>query len=184
MAEEEFRRYQITRDQKTLEEKVRRWKQLQPVTYGQTLPQLMWDYINKAVEMFIDGHSIGAVLLCAAITELVLADRLMSTIPMTRDEVGHFSLEQMAMLAHRLEIVTDQERDTIDDLRKLRNALVHANAGKITKMAKRCYGDSYGGVELAFFLTPLSNEGGISSDVIKSLRFTRDLTFRFYGAEP
>jgi hypothetical protein len=62
--------------------------------------------------------------------------------------------------------------------------LIHANAGKIAKMAKRCYGDAYEGVETEFFLSPLSDKGGIYTEVLKYLRFTRDLSFRFYGAEP
>lgn len=183
MNEGEFRKQQITRDQETLEEKVRRWKQLQHVTYGQTLPQLMWEYVTKAVGMFIDGHFIGVVLLCAGIMELVLTDQLILRTQMTGDEVEHFNLEQMAILAHRLEIVTDRERGTIDELRKLRNALIHANAGKIAKMAKRYYGDAYEGVEMEFFLSPLSDEGGIYTKALKYLRFTRDLTFRLYGSE-
>lgn len=184
MNEEQFRKYQITRDQKTLEGKVRRWKQLRPVIYGQALPQLMWDYLTEADEMFIDGHFISVVLLCAGITESVLADQLMLRTQMTKGELEHFNLEQMAILAHRLEIVTDQEKGTIDGLRKLRNALIHANAGKIAKMAKKCYGDPYEGVEMEFFLSPLSNEGGIYNEALKYLRFTRNLAFRFYGAEP
>lgn len=183
MNDEEFRRYQISRDQKTLDGKVKRWKQLQPVTYGQPLPQLIWDYVTTADEMFIDGHFIGVVLLCAGITESVLADQLILRTQMTKSELEHFSLEQMAILAHRLEIMTDQEKGTIDGLRKLRNALIHANAGEISKMAKRSYGESYGGVEMEFYLSPLSNEGGICADALKYLRFSRDFTFKFYGTD-
>jgi len=183
MDEEGFRKYQTTRDQESLEEKVRRWKQLQPVTYGQPLPELMWGYVTTADAMFIDGHFMGVVLLCAGIIELVLADQLMTRSQMTRDEVERFNLEQMVILAHRLEFVTEEEKDAINGLRKLRNALIHANAGKISKMAKR-HGDFYGGVGMEFYLFPLSKEGGISSDALKYLRFTRDFTSKFYGAKP
>ena len=184
MNEEEFRRYQTTKDQKTLDGKVKRWKQIQPVTYGQPLPKLMWEYVTTADEMLIDGHFLGVVLLCAAITELLLADQLMVNTKMTREEVERFSLEQLAILAHRLQIVTDLEKGTIAELRQLRNALIHANAGKLGKMARKCYGDSYEAVEMEFYLSPLANEGGIVADALKYLGFTKDLTFRFYGAQP
>jgi len=184
MNEEEFRRHQIARDEKTLGGKIKRWKQIQPVTYGQPLPKLMWEYVTTADDMFIDGHFLGVVLLCAAVTELLLADRVMTRTQMTRDEIEHFGLEQMTILSHRLQILTDQEKDAIDELRKLRNALIHANAGRLGKMAKKSYGSLYEGLETEFYLVPLSDEGGIRADALKYLCFTRDLTFRFYGAQP
>jgi hypothetical protein len=185
MNEEEFRRYQSDKDQKNLEDKVKRWKQLQPATYGQgLLPRLMWEYVTTADQMFVDGHFLGVVLLCAAVTELLLADQVMTRTQMTRGEMEHFGLEQMAILSHRLEILTDQEKDAIDELRKLRNALIHANAGRLGKMAKKSYGSSYEGLETEFYLSPLSDETGIRADALKYLCFTRDLTFKFYGAQP
>jgi hypothetical protein len=182
--EEAFRKYQIGRDQKTLDGKVGRWKQIQPVTYGQQLPRLMWEYVTTADEMFIDGHFLGVILLSAAVTELLLADQLMARTQMTRDEIEHFGLEQMTILSHRLQILTDQEKDAIDELRKLRNALIHANAGKLSKMARKSYGDFYEGLGTEFYLFPLSDENGIRADSLKYLCFTRGLTFRFYGAQP
>jgi hypothetical protein len=121
----------------------------------------MWEYVTTADEMFIDGHFLGVVLLCAAVTELLLTDQLMANSGMMKDEVERFSLEQMAILAYRLRIVTDLEKGTIDDLRQLRNALIHANAGKLGKMARKSYGDFYEGLETEFYLSPLSDEGGI-----------------------
>lgn len=184
MNEVEFRRYQISRDQKTLDGKVKRWKQIRPVTYGQPLPRLMWEYVATADEMFIDGHFLGVVLLSAAVTELLLADQLMARTQMTRDEIEHFGLEQMTILSHRLQILTDQEKDAIDDFRKLRNALIHANAGKLGKMSKKSYGGFYEGLETEFYLSPPYDESGIRADALKYPCFTRDLTFRFYGAQP
>lgn|GEM_PF-3596311 len=78
MTEEEFRKYQIAEYQKTLEEKVERWKQLQPTLYDKPMPELMFTYSSKADQMFINGHFIGVILLCAAVVELCLADQLMS----------------------------------------------------------------------------------------------------------
>ena len=183
MNEEEFRRYQIAKDQETLDDKVERWKQIQPVTYEQPLPRLMWEYVITADEMFIDGHFLGVVLLSAAVMELLLADQLMAKMQMTRNEIEHFGLEQMAILSHRLQVLTDQEKDAVHELRILRNALIHANVGKLGKMAKKCYGDFYEGLGTEFYLSPLSDESGIRADALKYLCFTRDLTFRFYGAQ-
>ena len=70
-----------------------------------------------------------------------------------------------------------------EELRKLRNALIHADAGKLAKMARKCYGGSYEGVDTEFYLSPLGNGGGIVADALRYLGFTRDLTFRFYGTD-
>lgn len=183
MDEKELRKYQVARDQKVLEGKIKRWKQLQSVTYGQQLPKLIWEYVTTADEMFIDGHFIGVVLLCASIVELSLSDQLILRTQMARKEIERFRLEQMTILAHRLGIITNQESGAIDKLRKSRNALIHANAGKISKMAKGCYGDSYGNRESEFYLYPLSDEEGICADASEYLKFTRDLTFKFYGTD-
>ena len=181
--EEEFRKYQIARDEQTLNGKLRRWKQIKPVTYGQPLPRLLWEYVTTADEMFIEGHFWGVILLSAAITELLLADQLMARAQMTGGEIEHFRLEQMAILAHRLQILTDQEKDAIDELRKLRNGLIHANVGRLKEMAKKSHGSLYEGLEAESYLVPLSDESGIRVDALKYLRFTRDLTFRFYGTD-
>jgi hypothetical protein len=180
--EEEFRKHQLDRDQKSLDGKVKRWKQIRPAIYGQRLPKLMWEYMTTADEMFIDGHFLGVILLSAAITELLLADQIMARTQMTGDEIEHFGLEQMAILSHRLQILTDQEKSAIDELRKLRNALIHANAGRLSKMARKSYSDFYEGLETEFYLSPLSDESGIRADAFKYLYFTRDLTLKFYGA--
>lgn len=188
MNEEEFRKYQIARDEKALDGKVKRWKQLQPVTYGQQLPELIWEYVTTADEMFIDGYFVGVILLCASIVELPLADRLMSRTQMARKEIERFGLEQMTILVHRLGIITDQEKGTIDKLRKSRNALIHAKAGEIAKMGRAWYrvppSDHSELLERGLYLTPLSEGKGIAGDALKYLGFTRDLTFRFYGAQP
>jgi len=185
--EEEFRKYQISRDEKTLDGKIERWKQIQPVTYGQQLPELIWDYLTTTDEMFIDGHFLGVILLCASIVELSLSDRLMSRIQIVTDEIERFSLEQMTILARRLGIITDQEKGNIDKLRKSRNALIHAKAGEITKMGRVWYevppSNHSESLVRGLYLTPLSEGEGIAGDALRYLGFTRDLTFRFYGAQ-
>lgn len=175
---EQFREYLIKRDQETLEERVERGMQLPPSAYNQTLPGLIWDYITEARQMFTDGYFIGVILLCAGMVELSLADQLMSKIRMVGEEIERFSLEAMTILAHRLEIVTDKEKNTIDELRKLRNALIHANAGKIAQMARRRWPD----LPEWCYLGPFEGTG-VSGDALRHLQFTKDLTLKFYGAE-
>ncbi len=138
--------------------------------------------------MFIEVHFIGVILLCASIVELSLADQLMPRTRIVRKEIERFTLEQMTILAHRLEIITSQEKGTISELRELRNNLIHANAGEIAKMGKICYGvppsDHSESLETGLYLTPLSEGEGIGADALRYLGFTTDLTFRFYGAQP
>ena len=179
MNEQEFRKYVIKRDQETLEER-ERGMQLPPSAYNQTLPELIWDYITEARQMFTDGYFIGVILLCAGMVELSLADQLMSKTKMTREEIERFSLKQMTILARRLEIVINQEKDTIDKLRKLRNALIHANAGKIAKMVRKRLPELSVHPPGLYFSPSF---GGVSDDAEEYLKFTRELTLRFYGAE-
>lgn len=187
MKEEEFRKYQISRDEKTLDDKIKRWKQIQPVTYGQQLPELIWDYLTTADQMFIDGHFLGVILACASIVELSLSDRLMLRTQVAPKEMEHFSLEQITILARRLEIITDREKGTVDKLRKTRNALIHAKAGEIAKMGRVWYevppSNHSELLVRGLYLTPLSEGKGIAGDALKYLGFTRDLTFKFYGAQ-
>ena len=188
MKEEEFRKYQISRDEKTLDDKIKRWKQIQPVTYGQQLPELIWDYLTTADQMFIDGQFLGVILLCASIVEMSLSDRLVSRIQMSPKEIERFSLEQMTILTHRLGIITDQEKGAVDKLRKTRNALIHANTGKIATMGRVWYevppSNHSELLVRGLYLTPLSEGEGIAGDALEYLGFTRDMTFRFYGAQP
>ncbi len=188
MDEKELRKYQAARDQKVLEGKIKRWKQLQSITYGRQLPELIWEYVTIVDEMFIDGHFIGVILLCASIVELSLTDQLITRAQMVRKETEHVGLEQVTILAHRLGIITGQEKEAIDKLRKSRNAIIHTKAGEIAKMGRVWYkvppSDHSELLERGLYLRPLSEGKGIAGDALKYLGFTRDLTFRFYGVQP
>ncbi len=59
MDEEKFRKHQVDGDQKSLDGKVRRWRQIRPAIYGQLMPKLMWEYLTTADNMFTNGHFIG-----------------------------------------------------------------------------------------------------------------------------
>ncbi len=107
---------------------------------------------------------------------------------MSNEEVERFSLEQMTILAHSLEIISEQEKAKIDDLRRLRNALIHANAGKISQMIRRRYEglgskDFDEATKTTLYLASIPVRQGISSDSLKYLLFVTDLTVKFYGEE-
>src|SRR4030042_6394963 len=110
MDEQEDRAKLIERDQASLDRRIERWKQLMPVTYNGTLPEIAWSYLTEADDMFIRGHFIGVILLCAGTMELVLAAQLKSRMQMTHAEVESFGLGQMTVLSHRLGILSTTRR--------------------------------------------------------------------------
>lgn len=134
-------------------------------------------------EMFVDGYFIGTVLLCAAIAEIILPNQLMSHGVTSNDEIKQLTFEEISILASRSGIITTEEKNKIDELRQLRNALIHVNVGKLGKRIKLNSGDPFNGMEPELYLSSISDEEGISADASKYLRFTRDLIFRFYGAK-
>ncbi len=185
MDEQEYRAQLHKWDEASLDRRVKRWKQLVPTTYNVTLPSLAWYYITESDDMFIRGHFIGVILLCAGIVELVLADQLRSRTRMTPKEVERFGLEQMAILGRRLGILNDKEAGAVDEIRKLRNALIHANAGKLGQMAGRRYKDwglDISDLDAGLFLKP-AWEGGIDQDALSHLQSVQNLTVKFYGAK-
>lgn len=185
MDEQEYREQQRKWDEASLDNRVGRWKQLVPAVYDTKLPDLLWEYVTEADEMYINGHFIGVILLCAGILELVFADQLKTSLKLTKDEVDRFRLEQMEILSHRLKILGENEMQQVREIRRLRNYLIHAKAGKINEMAKKRYKDwgiENHNLDSSLFLNP-PWEGGLDQEAIKFLLFTRNLTVKFYGTE-
>ena len=185
MDEQEYRAKLIERDKASQDKRVERWKQFMPVTYNVTLPNLAWCYLTEADDMFIRGHFMGVILLCAGIMELVLGAQLKSRTQMTQDEVKRFGLEQMVILGHRLGILDDIEARGIDKLKKLRNALIHVNIDRLNQMARRRYeecGLATYDLDAGLFLKTAWGIG-IDQDAPTYLKLTRDLTVKFYGAQ-
>lgn len=185
MDEQEYRTKLIERDKASLDRRVERWKQIMPVTYNVTLPDLAWCYLTEADDMFIRGHFMGVILLCAGIMEVVLGAQLKSRTQMIQDEVERFGLEQMVILCHRLAVLDDKEAEGIDKLRKLRNALIHANIDRLSRMARRRYQEcGLGTYDLGAGIFLKTAWGiGIDQDALTYLQLTRDLTVKFYGAQ-
>ena len=77
---------------------------------------------------------------------------------MASREIERFRLEQLVILSHRLGISDDKETQQLNALRKLRNDLIHGNAGKLAKMAKMRYED-LGGINFfssaEFYIAPI-----------------------------
>ena len=179
MDEKEYRQKQIEWDKKDLNGKVRRWKKIPKATYDAPLPRLLWEYVTMADSMYIHGYSVGVILLCAAVLELILADQLISNMQMTAKEVQRFSLAQMAIISHRQSIINGREKREIKKIRKRRNAIIHVNVGQLDKMVKQTH--RVEGLEAEFYLQPIDDDSGIHEDALASVIFTRDLSVKFYG---
>lgn len=185
MDEQEFRAKLCEWDEASKDERVKRWKQLVPATYNVTLPNLVWYYITEADDLFIKGHFIGVILLCAGIIELVLSDQIKVRKKLTKRKIERLGLQQMTNLSLELRVLNAKEAEQIQNLGKLRNALIHGKMGKLNEMAHKRYKDwglNTSGLDAGLFLKPVW-EGGIDQDALDHLRLTRDLTVKFYGTE-
>lgn len=185
MDEYEFRAKQIEWDRKSLDKRVERWKQIVPSTYDIPLPELVWGYLSMADEMYIAGYFAGAIIISTAITELILADQVKTKAKMTSTEVERFGLEQLIILAKRLTILNDKETSGLNELRKLRNYLIHGKVGKLGQMAKKRYtvsGSDNSFLDAEFYVSS-GFEGGIDCDTLLHLGIVRDLTVKLYGGK-
>ena len=94
-------------------------------------------------------------------------------------------MEHLIILGRKLLYLSDVEFEQLNKLRKIRNALVHANAGKLKTMAKRHYeewGLNIPDLDAGMYLKP-TWKGGVDKDAAAHLQLTRDLTVKFYGVE-
>jgi len=117
--------------------------------------------------------------------ELVLGDKLLSEGKGKKEIIELLNLREKTALCRRYEIIDKEESKMINKVRESRNAIVHANIGRLTEMAKKSYGDV--GDELfehlpGFFLSNLGGE--IQSKALEYLEFTRTLSERLYGEKP
>ncbi len=184
MDEQEYREKQQKWDAASLDKRIERWKKIETAYYGR-LPDLLGEYVEEAVEMYINGHYMGVILLCAGVLELVLTDQLKTKLKLTQNEVERFRLEQMEILSHKLDLLDNDEVQQAKGLRQLRNYLIHANAGQLNKMANKKYKDwgiDKHELNAGLFLNP-PWEGGLDKEALDYLTFTRGLTMKSYGFE-
>jgi hypothetical protein len=181
MDESKIRSELIEWDNKTLEDRVARWKQIQPATYVVSLPNLVWEYLVETDYMFIRGHDVATILLCATALELVIAHRL----KLLKNSPWNTELKfvEMIKLARENQIVNDIEASGLNGLRELRNALTHGSISKLDKMARKNY-EGFGvyneNIGPSLYLHSIGSKG-IDVDALKYLQLTRDLTLKFYG---
>jgi len=186
MDDKEFREYLKKRDAETLEDRVKRRSELSPVIYGSAeLPELLGEYSAETIQLYICGHFASVILWCTSIAELALEDKLIGSGKGTKEVIELLSLVEKTRLCRKFSIITSQDKKDIDDLRNLRNYIAHANAGKLTEMARVCYGDVEEALSHALPSLYLSDFGNkISSQALKFLNFTRELIKRWYGEKP
>ncbi len=180
MYEDEYRNLLRKWDKETENQRVARWKQLEAVTYHSSLPDLLWEYSSEASKLYINGYFVACILLCASIAELTLEDQLKS-----RGHRSTFDFSKMIALCKSLGILEDYESNQLDELRELRNELAHADAGKLSKRARKYYDEvGLSGFDLgpALFLNPLGDRG-LDDHAFEYLQKTRKLTERLYGEE-
>ena len=185
MREEEFRTKQIEWDKKSLKSRVERWKQIVPATYDVPLPELVWGYLSMADEMYIVGQFAGCIVFCASLAELILADQIKKNSQTTSDKIDRSGLDVLVKRVDKLGIVGDDEKSRLDNLRKLRNYLIHGNTDRLAQMAKRTY--SVSGSDNSFldadFYVHSGFKGGIDQDALKYLALVRDLSVKFYWSD-
>jgi hypothetical protein len=183
MDDGEFRENLIARDRESLDDRIKRWKQIQPASYGVYLPDLLWEYIVEADDMYIRGHHIGVILLCSATLELVLKDQLIIRKVDSVVTGKTPTFEKMIDQCNKSSILSNPETSQVHSLRELRNALVHGNAGKIHQMAREYYPVEQVQIDPVVTQLYLASFGGegISEDARKYLKLARDITIKFYG---
>jgi len=185
MDEKEFREYLKKRDDETREDRVKRRSELSLVTYGGELPELLWEYSTEAIQLYICGHFASVILWCATILELALSDKLIGCGYGTTEVIELLSLVKKIRLCRRFKIITPEDKKNIDKVRDLRNAIAHANAGKLAKMARAYYGDVDNAISQVLPGLYLGDFGqALKSEALKFLTFTRELTKRWYGEKP
>lgn len=182
MNDDEFREQLKKRDAETLEERVGRRNDLGTMQYGMSLPQTIFDYIVFAKDMYISGHFIGAILMSATVVDLALANRLVEAGKATYEVVESLTLAEKTNLCYRFRMISCNDKERIDHLRDIRNALAHANVGRLTKEARRHYSTADEAILQVLSSLYLSDFGAaIKNDALECLKFARSLTQRWHG---
>jgi len=184
MDDNEFRKYLEQKDAETREDRVNRRKRLPSIRFGWYLPELLWEYSSPADQLYIDGQFGAVIIWSATLLELILADKLIAGGKGTKELVELLSLAEKTRLCTDFEIITKKDRKSIDKIRELRNAIAHANVGKLDQRGKRHYPD----LEEASKVRPhlyLADLGGpLEEDALYSLTYTMSLVEKWYGEKP
>lgn len=154
------------------------------MTYSITLPETIFQYIIRAKDMYISGHFIGCILLSATVIELALADKLITIGKAAHEVVECLTLAEKTSLCYRFGLINRSDKKSIDSTRKIRNALTHANMGKLTEEAKRHYSSADEAILQIIGSLYLGDFGAaMKNDAFECLDYARSLTRRWYGEE-
>jgi len=169
-------------DDETRSDRVQRRLEISSLGYVGELPELLWEYSVEAVQLYINGNFSSVILWCAAILELILADKLINGGKGTKEVIELLSLKEKTNLCLQYKIISKEESKKINEVRELRNAIIHANAGKLAKMARKRYDDVNNNLSQVLTEFYLSNLGGeMKRQTLEYLAFTRNLCARWYG---
>ena len=182
MDDQQYEEYLKKLDDETRPDRVRRRREISPAIYGGDLPELLWAYSGEAIKSYIWGEFSSVILFCASILELVLADKLIRESKGTKEVIEMLTLNEKTRLCYQYKILKKEDKKNIDKVRELRNWIAHANAGRLSQIAKRSYGDVSEVLSQVLAEFYLSNLGGkIQRQALECLEFTRGLSRRWYG---
>jgi hypothetical protein len=172
-------------DEESRSDRAQRWGEISHIAYIETLPELLWEYSAQAIHLYMNGNFGVVIIWCATMLELALGGKLISEGKGTKEVIELLSLREKTALCRQYEIINKEESKMIDKVRESRNAIVHANVGKLAEMAKKSYGDV--GDEILEHLPELflgNLGGGIQSQALKYIKFTRKLAASLYDEKP
>ena len=185
MDDQQYEEYLKKLDDETRPDRVWRRREISLLIYGQELPKLLCEYSAQAIKLYIWGEFSSVVLFCASIIELVLTDRLIREGKGTREVMKLLNLQEKTRLCYQYKMINREDRKNINKVRELRNGIAHANAGRLSQLAKGSYGDVSEVLSQMLAEFYLSNLGGeIKRQALKHLEFTRKLIRCWYGEKP
>ncbi|WP_322354257.1 hypothetical protein [Dehalococcoides sp.] len=184
MNEQQFRDHLIESDHKSIDSRISRWKRLTPAVYS-ALPKLLFPYLAEAVDMFIRGHFIGAILMTAAILEITLKNELTRLNIYTETKAVKTCLKDLIEKSYAVAILNEAQYQKSLKLNDQRNALIHVKHKELNNIANIRY-EKWGLAELeldaGLYLTSTWNDG-IEKDAEEFLKLTRDITANLFGSE-
>lgn len=179
MKHEEYLDYLRQKDKDTLENRALRRRQLKSISFTGTLPKLLWEYYTEAVQLYIDGYFLSVLLWCESILEIILMDKLRSCGKTENKSIESANLAAKASLSYTQQLITRQQHSAITNLRKLRNAISHANADKLSSISQKCYKNLDEAITANLYLANTGNV--LQNDALRYLGFIRELANTWYG---
>lgn len=131
MTPEDYRELQKEWDERSLDDRVRRWRRFEAASYDSCLPGSVWSYLDILGELFIKGHFLAAVVFATATVERCLSDQLGEE---------DYELSKLVKRAARKCLLTEDEKSDVQHLVRFRNAIVHPEAKSSRDFARQQLG--------------------------------------------